>query len=120
VVRVEQTAYPGPGEIRTNASGMVQICDAASGALLHVLGDHCGEIRCPAFDPDGRHLVTGSTDRTARVGDADACKEVGTERNHRDRVAAVAFTPTGRLTLSADADTKVRVWDQGAGPGGKR
>jgi WD40 repeat protein len=120
VALVEQTASLGPGEVSVNDPGVVHVCDAATGRLLRTLQGHARDIRCAAFSPDGRYLVTGSADRTARVWDADTGKELGTQRGHRARITAVAFTPTGRLALSADADSKVRVWDRGAGPGGKR
>src|SRR5262249_3329444 len=111
VALVEVTAYLGAGESRINGPGVVHVCDAATGRLLHTLEGHKKQILCAAFSPDGRRLITGGMDHTAKVWDADTGKLLGTQRGHRARVLAVALTPIGKQALSADADGQVKGWD---------
>jgi WD40 repeat protein len=113
---VELTLSLGPGPSRIDDPGVVHVCDTASGRVLDTLEGHRRQILCAAFSPDGRRLITGSMDHTARVWDADSGKLLGTLRRPRARVLAVAFTPGGRLALAADADGKLHVWDRGVAP----
>jgi len=48
----------------------VQLRDAASGGLRLRLKGHEGKVNCLAFSPDGKRIVTGSYDKTAKVWDA--------------------------------------------------
>jgi WD40 repeat protein len=78
---------------------------------------HLG-ITTLAFTPDGRRLVTGSDDETARVWDLDHPERApAVLRGHLAEVEAVAISPDGRrlVTMSNDpgeaTGTSVRVWD---------
>ena len=62
-----------------------------------------------AFSPDGRWVVSGSGDGTARVWDAATGHEVA-RMTHDDLVCAVAFSPDGRWVVSGSDDKTARVW----------
>jgi WD40 repeat protein len=40
------------------------------------LAGHSDEVRSVAYSPDGKHIVSGSTDATVRIWDAATGKEV--------------------------------------------
>jgi WD40 repeat protein len=65
-----------------------------------------------AFSPDGRTVLTGSGDRTARLWDAATGKPIGTPLAHDAGVAAVAFSATGDAVLTKTEDGVVRRWDR--------
>jgi WD40 repeat protein len=49
---------------------IIKVWDLAGGHEVLTLRGHSAGINCVAFSPDGRRLVSGSIDWTARVWDA--------------------------------------------------
>jgi WD40 repeat protein len=47
--------------------GRVRLCDLRTGAVVRKLSGHEGPVQDVAFSPDGRHVLSGSDDGTARV-----------------------------------------------------
>ena len=62
------------------------------------------------FSKDGRLLVTGSTDRTARIWAAGTGKQLHVLQ-HRGHVVAESFSPDGRELVTSSADGSADVWD---------
>ena len=78
----------------------------------HVLKGHTYWVNSVAFSPDGRHIVSGSSDQTIRVWDAQAGSQVGNPlQGHTESVNSVAFSPDGRYIVSGSRDQTIRVWD---------
>jgi hypothetical protein len=65
-----------------------------------------------AFSPDGRTVLTGSGDETARLWEAASGKELHILR-HNSPVVGVAFSPDGRSFLSFSGTS--RLWDTASG-----
>ena len=53
-----------------------------------------------AFAPDGKQVLTGSSDKTARLWDAQSGKELRAFTGHADWVRSVAFSPDGKQVLT--------------------
>ncbi|MCH8830288.1 MAG: WD40 repeat domain-containing protein, partial [Planctomycetes bacterium] len=53
----------------TNGRPTILVRDVATGRLLNTLLGHTGAVKALAFRPDGRLLVSGSADGTARIWD---------------------------------------------------
>jgi WD40 repeat protein len=71
-------------------------------------------IRTAAFSPDGRSVVTSSSNGTARVWDADSGKEL-LQLKHDDVVTQAEFSPDGRRIVTASKDHTARLWDSTSG-----
>jgi WD40 repeat protein len=83
-----------------------------------------GNLRCLAFSPRGRALLTGTDDRTARLWDLSTggltapalCHGpvVLPDRTKADpnQIVAVGFSSNGHLMLTASEDGSVRFWDR--------
>ncbi len=76
------------------------------GALERVL-DRIIDV---AFSPDGKYVLTGSDDKTARLWDAQTGSELRRFQGHIYRVNGVAFSPNGRYVLTGGSDNIARLW----------
>ncbi len=90
------------------------------GAMLEnrtvaVLKGHAGQVTAAAFSPDGRRIVTGSLDNTARVWDAESGAGIACLNGHAGKVVAAAFSPDGRQIVTGSLDNTARVWDAESG-----
>ena len=70
-----------------------------------MLKGHKGDVACAAFSPDGKRIVTGAYDRTARLWDASDGHEIATLRAHAAPVTWVGFSPTGDAILTSSGGT---------------
>jgi tetratricopeptide (TPR) repeat protein len=70
-----------------------------------------------AYSPDGKTVLTGSRDNTARLWDAATGRPLGPPMAHQGRVVAVAFSPDGKAALTGSADGTARLWDVSELPG---
>jgi WD40 repeat protein len=82
---------------------MVYLWDADKSVLVRAL-PHPDEVRCLAVSPDGRLLLTGSVDHTARLWDLATGLPLGPPQAYPQQIQAAAFGPDGRLMLIGGDD----------------
>ena len=68
-----------------------------------------------AFSPDGKTVLTGSDDGTARLWSAADGTPIGQPLKHQGAVVAVAFSPDGKTILTGGADGTARLWSAADG-----
>ncbi|KAG2439063.1 hypothetical protein HYH02_006590 [Chlamydomonas schloesseri] len=92
----------------------LRLWSAASGACSRTLQGHEGPVTSLAWYPDGRRLLSGSNDCSARAWDLvgqEAGKEcVLTLTGHTGFVTGVAVSGDGATLVTASNDTTLRVW----------
>jgi WD40 repeat protein len=77
---------------------------------------HNGIIYDVAFSPDGKYIVSASSDRTLRMWNTITGKpEGGAWIGHTNELTSVAFSPDGKRVVSASRDNTVRLWDAATG-----
>ncbi|CCA69814.1 related to WD40-repeat protein (notchless protein) [Serendipita indica DSM 11827] len=81
--------------------------------LPQALRGHTSSVRGVAFSPDGSRIISGSSDSTIRVWDAETGQTLGEPlRGHnKSSVNAVAFSPDGSRFVSGSWDNTLRLWD---------
>ena len=78
------------------------------------LQGHENWILCVAISPDGRWLVTGSQDNTARLWDLTAKDPAAAPiilRGHEGWIRCLAISPDGRWLVTGGDDRAIRLWD---------
>ena len=83
----------------------------AADAQMAALTGHTDWLMSVGVSPDGRRIVTGSSDNSARIWDAATGRLVRVLGGHTDRVRSVTFSPDGRVVATASYDKTVRLWD---------
>ncbi|MFZ4701914.1 MAG: WD40 repeat domain-containing protein [Candidatus Methylumidiphilus sp.] len=117
--------YPGKyGEIlalATNNQGTWLLSGERNDGILReiVTGvefrlDYNHSVEAVAFAPDGKTLLTGSRDNTAKLWNAITGIELR-QMQHAASVNAVAFSPDGKTVLTGSNDTTARLWDAATG-----
>jgi len=84
-------------------------------ARLKAVFSHDSPVDAAAFSPDGKIVVTGGDDRTARLWDAATGQPIGQPLHHPATVFAVAYSPDGKTVLTGCADGAARLWDVATG-----
>jgi energy-coupling factor transporter ATP-binding protein EcfA2 len=75
---------------------------------------HESLVNAVAFSPDGKYVVSGSGDKTARVWESTTGREVA-RMTHESLVNTVAFSPDSKYVVSGSGDNTARVWEATTG-----
>ncbi len=98
------------------AAGVIVLCDATNGTTLGQLLGHADRVTSLAFTPDGRELVSGSLDRTARRW-AVASRRTLVQIDHGRPITAVAVRDDGAVIATVAAPlTEVVMAGEAASP----
>jgi WD40 repeat protein/uncharacterized caspase-like protein len=84
-------------------------------AQLMVQTGHLDAVDAVAISANGRTVLTGSLDHTARLWEVSTGKELRRFEGHSQRVTSVAFSPDGRAVLTGSWDSAARLWDAATG-----
>src|SRR6266852_1347289 len=87
---------------------------AVPSGVVATLKGHTEIVYGIAFSPDGRHVLTGSFDKTLKLWEMATGKEVrtlGGQAGHQQNILSVAFSPDGQYLASGSQDNTVKLWD---------
>ncbi len=77
---------------------------------------HSSEVFSVAFSPNGKHIVSGSDDKTIRLWDVQTGKQIGEPLNaHTEAVFSVVYSPDAKTIVSGSNDYSIRIWDAQTG-----
>jgi WD40 repeat protein len=127
---VDACAYSPDGRMALSGArdNTLRLWEVSSGRTLRVLTGHTDAVLACAFSPNGRLALSGSADRTLRLWDIASGEALhvlegnwevyGDPRvrvGHTGAVLDCAFSPDGRLVLSASFDHTLRLWEVSSG-----
>ena len=98
-----------------------QADDALSAAVYYlynreIFTGHTGEIYSVAFSPDGKFVLTGSQDGTARLWQVHGGHSVRQFAGHQGGdIGGRVLSPDGKSILTGGNDKTVRLWDAATG-----
>jgi WD40 repeat protein len=75
-----------------------------------IVSEHSSDVMSVAFSPDGKSILTGSQDSTARLWDLQG-NLLGVFKGHETGVTSVSFSPDGKSILTGAEDKTARLWD---------
>jgi WD40 repeat protein len=76
------------------------------------LQGHTADVWGADFSPDGKYLVTGSSDKTARLWDLATGETIRVFSRSRGSLESVAFSPDGKYIVTANLpDKTASLWD---------
>lgn len=108
-----------------NKNGELEVFDIASATLLDTIQAHEGPVWALHVHPDGKSMVTGSADKTAKFWEFKVVQEaiLGTKRTTprlklvhtrtlkvNDDILSIRFSPDARLIAVALLDNTVKVF----------
>jgi WD40 repeat protein len=73
------------------------------------------QVHAVSFSPDGRRALLASADKSVRLWDVEAGRDLRRFIGHTASVWSVAFSPDGKRAASGGADQTVRLWDVDTG-----
>ena len=63
------------------------------------------------FSPDGKSILTGSEDQTARLWDGTTGTPLGRPMRHNAAVYLVAYSPDSKTIATSSLDRRALLWD---------
>lgn len=96
--------------LNCETDSVIKVWDIQSRTIRHTFAGHEQDIYSLDFARNGKHIASGSGDRTVRVWDIETAQEV-LNLSIEDGVTTVAISPTGEYVAAGSLDKSVRVWD---------
>src|SRR5262249_3827945 len=94
--------------------GMIRLLDTGTGKEFHALNKHRENGAALVFSDDGKFLASGNKEGIF-LWDPVSGNEHRQLKGDQAEVNSMAFSPNGKILLSAGQDKKVRLWDVATG-----
>jgi len=77
---------------------------------MFTLSGHHGEVSKAAFNPKGTRVITGSSDKTAKLWDTENGECIQSLEGHSDEIFSCAFNYEGNTIITGSKDNTCRIW----------
>ncbi len=100
---------PDGSNIAYGDGEVVRVIDLKSTREVTTFKKHTKNVRSVAYTPDGRYLLSGSTDKTLRLWDAKTGEQVFEYGDETAPILSLALSASGRLCALARNDKVIRL-----------
>ena len=115
--RVAWVGFEQDKIVSAGGDGLVRVWSGGKSDSSQMLSGHSATIDAASLSGDGRRLITGSADHTARVWDLAKARLVTTLSGaHQSRIERVALSVDGKLAATLDfSEPLAHVWNADTG-----
>jgi len=78
---------------------------------FHLNIGHANSVTSLAITPDGKHIVSGSLDRTIKIWDMKSGECINTLEGHTNSIFSLSITPDEKHIVSGSWDDTIKIWD---------
>ncbi len=96
-------------------TGILWLRDLDTGALLHTLHGHKGNITRLVFTPESRFMISGGQDSDVHIWDVDSGMLLNTLSGHTSAILLLWVSHDGRYLVTGANDGTIRVWQMHGG-----
>jgi WD40 repeat protein len=111
---VTAVSFSADGSRLATAGGTRAIVRVLPSKRARVFPSSGAEVWAVALSPDGTHVATGDMRGRARIWNVRTRSSVDLN-GHSGAIESVAFSPNGRLLVTASDDETAAIWDAGTG-----
>ncbi|MGH6675175.1 MAG: WD40 repeat domain-containing protein, partial [Xanthobacteraceae bacterium] len=79
-------------------------------ARFITLSGHTADLTDAGFSPDGKLVVTASSDKTAKIWDSHSGALLHTLTGHKEPIRTARFSPDGSRVLTSSQDGTAKIW----------
>lgn len=76
-----------------------------------ILYGHNSEVVSADYSPDGKYIVSASSDKTIRIWGVADGRCIKVLAGHKESVSSVMYNSTGKQIVSSSLDGTIRIWD---------
>jgi len=108
----KEMVFSRDGALLAAVSGgnSVKIWETGTGREVQTLTGHGDLIKCLAFLPDNRRIISGGNDKTVRLWDITTGEQIRLFKGHQGGVRCLAVSADGSVLASLE-DKAVKVWN---------
>lgn len=114
-VRSRSPLFSADGELIADLGKGIEFWDLSTGQRTRTISTGRDRSSRLAISPDGRWLVSNSTQPVGRVWDLESGEEVTQINGHSGIVTQLQFSPEGSQLITASDDGTTRLWESGSG-----
>lgn len=91
--------------------GVIELRDAQTLELQHVLDGHSRDVNAVRFHPDLPILASGDAGGSLRLWNLDSRECYAILSGHETEITALVFSPDGRTLVSGSVDGVIQMWE---------